>query len=86
MLKLIEYIGYYNEFQKGALTAFQTKQLSSEVSDEYVKLYVEWRTYKDDKKQAKTAEEKRKLMALIEDEFPSAKIVILRKFANKVLA
>eukprot|EP00347_Sterkiella_histriomuscorum_P017164 403350423 len=86
LLKLLEYIGYYNEFQKGALANFQSKNLSQDISNEYIKNYVEWKTIKDEKKSNKIAEEKRKLMTLIEDEYPSSKMIVLRKFANKVLS
>ena len=60
ILKLLEFIGYYNEFQKGALANYGKKPLSQETSDEYVRLYCEWRNINDDKKQAKLAEDKRK--------------------------
>ncbi len=58
-LKLVEFIGYYNEFQKGALTSFGNKALTQDIAENYISNYCEWKTLQDDKKSSKKVEEKR---------------------------
>ena len=78
---MLEYIGYYNQFQQGALIRLNTRDITHEHADEYIKLYCEWRLLKDNKQTAKEAEDKRNEMKKIEDEYAADKILILRKFA-----
>lgn len=86
ILKLLEYIGYYNQFQSGALTRFSQRAIKPDLADEYIRFYIEWRLAKDNKKSSKEViAMQRKLIKSIEDEYPSQKIIVLRKFASKML-
>jgi len=55
---LLEYIGYFNEFQRGALSKFYKKPLSQEVANEYIKLYIDWKGLLEDKKKTQEAEQR----------------------------
>ena len=85
-LKLIEYIGCYNQFQQGALTRFLKRPLKQEVADAYIKGYCEWQMMTDDKKADKgVLQNLRQEMKAIEDGYPAEKIIVLRRFASKLI-
>lgn len=43
LLKLVEYIGFYNEFTQGALKQYFERTMSLEETQSYIKLYLQWR-------------------------------------------
>jgi hypothetical protein len=43
ILKLLEYIGYYNQFQSGSLTKFKRRTIKQDIADDYIRLYCEWK-------------------------------------------
>jgi hypothetical protein len=42
ILKTLEIVGLYNEFNQGALCSFYTRKLSQDEKDSYLKNYLEW--------------------------------------------
>jgi len=88
LLKLLEYIGYYNQFQSGALTNFKRRTIKQEVADQYIKSYCEWRLTDpvNNKKVDKgLLKEMRERLKATEDNYPAAKIIVLRKFGTKLV-
>jgi len=82
---MLEYIGYYNEFQKGALAPFYRKSMTESLTNRYIKTYIEWKQLKDQPKQKEQADAARKQMQEIEEQFPYEKLVTLRQFALKMM-
>lgn len=56
------------------------------MADAYIKGYCEWHLIKDDKKADKALLLRlRHEMKAIEDEYPAEKIIVLRRFASKLI-
>lgn len=50
ILKLLEYIGFYNTFQTGALLRFAQRPVRPETADDYISHYCEWKLASTQKK------------------------------------
>jgi hypothetical protein len=53
------------------------------MADEYIKLYIDWKMI--GKKNEKESKVKRKVLKVIEEDYPAEKIIMLRRFANKII-
>jgi hypothetical protein len=49
----LQYIGHYNEFQRGALAKYHHNKISKDFANHYISLYVDWQLVSKDKKQLK---------------------------------
>ena len=48
-MKLIEYIGFFGDFQSGAIRNYEKRYLEQEVARTYIKLYCQYRDLVDKK-------------------------------------
>ncbi len=88
-MKLLEYIGYYNQFQSGALTKFKKRTIKSDQADLYIRDYCEWRLASQEmpgkKPDKPLIASLREGLKKLEDQYPSEKIIVLRKFGTKLV-
>lgn len=61
ILKLTEYIGFYNEFREGALAKYRLRSMSFEQSNAYVKLYCAYKNAVNSAKGKKNKEANKKI-------------------------
>mmetsp|Transcript_8997 Transcript_8997/g.8367 ORF Transcript_8997/g.8367 Transcript_8997/m.8367 type:complete len:106 (-) Transcript_8997:1587-1904(-) len=84
LLKLLEYIGHYDKFQKGALASYYANNIDKLQATKYLQEYVVWKGLALDKKKEKEAEAQRKQLQQIEDNYCYEKLITLRKFGIKM--
>jgi hypothetical protein len=84
ILKTLEVIGLFNEFNQGALSVFYCKTLTKQEAEDYLTMYQEWHCICQDRTQAKLAEKLREKMLRIEADVDCAtQIIDIRNVAQK---
>jgi len=67
ILKTLEIVGLFNEFNEGALASFNSRKLTTQEAEDYLIQYQEWHCICQDKKQEKRAKFLRDQMLVIEN-------------------
>ena len=81
----MEYIGFYNEYREGLLRTVNERTMTMKQSQDYVKLYCEYKGLSQNKKKKKEAEQLRETMKEIESKYAYDKIIPARNFGMKIL-
>ena len=83
ILRVLEIIGFFNEFKEGALAKFYQNNFTSEEALEYEKMYSKWRALEESQKDV-ASEIRAKMKGLEEDRDYEKIIEIRQKGVNKL--